>query len=131
MIERPTYIRQMKDFQGKGLIKILTGVRRSGKSTLFELFRRELRRQGVEEAQMLGINLEDVANEPLLDYHRLHDYIVERMLPDKRNYVFLDEVQNVPDFQRAVRSLMDRGNIDLYLTGSNSRLQSGSMRPAM
>ena len=125
MIERPTYIRQMKDFQDKGLIKILTGVRRCGKSTLFELFRRELRRQGVEEAQMLGINLEDVANEPLLDYHRLHDYIAERMLPDKRNYVFLDEVQNVPDFQRAVRSLMDRGNIDLYLTGSNSRLQSG------
>lgn len=125
MIERPTYIRQMKDFQDKNLIKILTGVRRCGKSTLFELFRQELRRQGIVEEQMLSINLEDIANEPLLDYHKLHEYIVERMLPDKRNYVFLDEIQNVPDFQRAVRSLMDRGNIDLYLTGSNSHLQSG------
>ena len=125
MINRPSYIRQMKAFQDKDLIKILTGVRRCGKSTLFALFRQELLRQGVRPEQILGINLEDVANEPLLDYHKLHDYITERMQPDARNYVFLDEIQNVPDFQRAVRSLMDRGNIDLYLTGSNSRLQSG------
>lgn len=125
MITRPNYIRQMKDFQDKNLIKILTGVRRCGKSTLFELFRQELRSQGVGEEQMLSLNLEDVANEPLLDYHKLHDYIAERMLPDRQNYVFLDEIQNVTDFQRAVRSLMDRGHIDLYLTGSNSHLQSG------
>lgn len=125
MIARPRYIRQMKNFQDKGLIKILTGVRRCGKSTLFELFRQELHNQGISEAQILSLNLEDVANEPLLDYHKLHDYIAERLIPNQQNYVFLDEIQNVKDFQRAVRSLMDRGHIDLYLTGSNSHLQSG------
>lgn len=125
MIARPSYIQQLKDFQDKTLIKILTGVRRCGKSTLFALFQQELRQQGVSEAQILSLNLEDVAHEELLDYHKLHAYIAERMLPDKQNYVFLDEIQNVPDFQRAVRSLMDRGHVDLYLTGSNSHLQSG------
>lgn len=125
MIDRPTYMRLLRLYRDQTLIKILTGVRRSGKSTLFQLFMEELRSSGVEEEQIQSLNLEDVDNAHLLDYRELHRHIKERLVSGKPNYVFLDEIQNVPDFQKAVRSLADKGNVDLYLTGSNSKLQSG------
>ena len=125
MIDRPTYMRLLRLYRDQTLIKILTGVRRSGKSTLFRLFMEELRGSGVGEEQIQSLNLEDVDNAPLLDYRELHRHIKERLVAGKPNYVFLDEIQNVPDFQKAVRSLADKGNVDLYLTGSNSKLQSG------
>ncbi len=125
MIDRPHYIELLWKYKDQNLIKIVTGVRRSGKSTLFTLFRRRLMDAGVNPAQIQSINLEDVDCEPLLDYHRLHEHVMSHLVAGTQNYVFLDEIQNVPDFQRAVRSLADKGNIDLYLTGSNSKLQSG------
>ena len=125
MINRPTYITQLRQYKDQPLIKILTGVRRSGKSTLFHLFMEELRGDGVSDEQIQSLNLEDMDNAHLLDIRRLHRHIAERLVPDRQNYVFLDEIQNVPDFQKAVRSLSDKGNVDLYLTGSNSKLQSG------
>lgn len=125
MIDRPRYIDLLWKYKEQNLIKIVTGVRRSGKSTLFSLFRQRLLAAGVEPAQIQSINLEDVDSEHLLDYHRLHEHVMSHLAVGKRNYVFLDEIQNVPDFQRAVRSLADKGDIDLYLTGSNSKLQSG------
>ena len=124
-IERPRYTELLRQYRDQPLIKILTGVRRSGKSTLFKLFMDELRADGVGEEQIQSLNLEDVDNAALLDYRELHRHIKERLVAGKQNYVFLDEIQNVPDFQKAVRSLADKGNVDLYLTGSNSKLQSG------
>lgn len=125
MINRPTYIAQLQQFRDQPLIKILTGVRRSGKSTLLRLFMDELRAGGVGNERIQSLNLEDMDNAHLLNIQSLHRHIADRLVAGKQNYVFLDEIQNVPDFQKAVRSLADKGNVDLYLTGSNSRLQSG------
>lgn len=125
MINRPQYLKKLFDFKDKRLIKIVTGVRRSGKSTLFMLYQNELKKQGVLPEQIQSINLEDVDNEHLLDYKILHEHVKTHLINDKQNYVFLDEIQNVKDFEKAVRSLFDKDNVDLYLTGSNSKLQSG------
>lgn len=125
MIQRPQYIKKLLSFKDTDLIKIVTGVRRSGKSTLFDLYAQELLRMGVTPKQIQIIKLEELENESLLDYKNLYQHIMDNLVPHEKNYVFLDEVQNVPDFQKAVRSLFEKGNIDLYLTGSNSKLQSG------
>ena len=125
MINRPQYLKELLSFKDANLIKIVTGVRRSGKSTLFDLYKQELLQQGIEEKQIQIIKLEELENENLLDYKNLYQHILENIIPNKKNYVFLDEIQNVPDFEKAVRSLFEKGNIDLYLTGSNSKLQSG------
>ena len=125
MINRPQYLKELLSFKDSNIIKIVTGVRRCGKSTLFDLYKAELLKQGVTEKQIQIIKLEEFENEKLLDYRQLHQYVMDNLVKDKQNYVFLDEIQNVPDFQKAVRSLFEKPNIDLYLTGSNSRLQSG------
>ena len=125
MINRPQYLKELLSFKDANLIKIVTGVRRSGKSTLFDLYKQELLQQGVEEKQIQIIKLEELENENLLDYKNLYQHILDNIIPNKKNYVFLDEIQNVSDFEKAVRSLFEKGNIDLYLTGSNSKLQSG------
>ena len=125
MINRPQYLKELLSFKDSNIIKVVTGVRRCGKSTLFDLYKAELLKQGVTEKQIQIIKLEEFENEKLLDYRQLHQHIMDNLVKDKQNYVFLDEIQNVPDFQKAVRSLFEKPNIDLYLTGSNSRLQSG------
>ena len=125
MIQRPQYIKMLLSFKDSDLIKIVTGVRRCGKSTLLELYQKELMAQGINERQIQFIRLEALENESLLEYHKLYEHIVKKLVPDKKNYIFLDEIQNVPDFEKAVRSLYDKKNVDLYLTGSNSKLQSG------
>ena len=112
-------------FKDSDLIKIVTGVRRCGKSTLLELYQKKLIAQGISEQQIQFIRLEALENENLLEYHKLYEHIVKKLVPDKKNYIFLDEIQNVPDFEKAIRSLYDKKNVDLYLTGSNSKLQSG------
>lgn len=125
MINRSQYIQNLLSFKDTNLIKIVTGVRRCGKSTLFDLYIDELLKQGIEKSQIQLIKLEELENEFLLNYKTLYDYIMNHLVKDKKNYIFLDEIQNVPDFQKAVRSLFEKDNIDLYLTGSNSKLQSG------
>ncbi|MBQ8677594.1 MAG: ATP-binding protein [Alphaproteobacteria bacterium] len=125
MINRPQYLKELLSFKDSNIIKVVTGVRRCGKSTLFDLYKAELLKQGITEKQIQIIKLEEFENEKLLDYRQLHQYVMDNLVKDKQNYVFLDEIQNVPDFQKAVRSLFEKPNIDLYLTGSNSRLQSG------
>lgn len=125
MINRPQYLKELLSFRDTNLIKIVTGVRRSGKSTLFDLYKQELLHLGVEEKQIQIIKLEELENESLLNYKNLYQHVLDNLAPNKKNYVFLDEIQNVPDFQKTVRSLFEKGNIDLYLTGSNSKLQSG------
>ena len=124
-IERPEYLKKLYGFKDKHLIKIVTGIRRCGKSTLFELYQEDLIKQGVSPEQIIGINIEDPANRDLMEWGKLYDYITTRLKPGKKNYIFIDEIQNVADFQKAADGLFIRKDVDLYLTGSNSRIQSG------
>ena len=126
MVERKEYLEELKRWKEKDLIKVVTGIRRCGKSTLFDLFIDYLKSGGISEKQIIKINLED-ADYDFKDYKELYDYIKARLISDKMNYVFLDEVQNVPEFQRAVDSLYIKKNVDVYITGSNAYLLSGEL----
>lgn len=127
MIERNQYIQRLISLKDKDVIKIVTGVRRCGKSTLFELFKQYLLSNGIKKEQIQTINLEDIKNEHLLDYKVLHQHIIENLVEDEKNYIFLDEIQNVPEFQKTVDSLYIRKNIDVYITGSNAYMLSGEL----
>jgi predicted AAA+ superfamily ATPase len=125
LIKREAYLNALTDWKDKEPIKIITGIRRCGKSTLFLLFQKYLKERGVEDRQIINVNLEDAQYRNLLDWEKLHDYLTARIIPQKQNYIFLDEIQNVKDFQKAVNSLRLQKNVDIYLTGSNSQLLSG------
>jgi uncharacterized protein len=125
MINRPEYLKKLFVFKDKQLIKIVTGIRRCGKSTLFELYQSELLGLGVKPEQIQSINLEEPNYREFLDWEKLYDTINARLIKNKQNYIFLDEIQNVKDFQRAADGLFIKKNVDLYLTGSNSKMQSG------
>ena len=127
LINRPTYLDTLRLWQDKDVIKVVTGVRRCGKSTLLKLFRDELTASGVPAERIININLELLENEHLLDYRRLHDEILSRCAACGMNYVFIDEVQNVPQFQKAIDSLYAHKNIDLYVTVSNALLMRGTL----
>ncbi len=125
IIPRPQYINELLSFKDSDLIKILTGVRRCGKSTVFDLYIGELQKQGIDPGQIQIVRLEEEENSRLWDYHELNRHIMNLTKEGCKNYVFLDEIQNVPQFEKAVRSLHEKKNIDLYLTGSNSKFQAG------
>ena len=114
-------------YKDKELIKVITGIRRCGKSTLLEMFRLWLLENGITPAQIQSINFEDVNFSHLANYKTLHDHILQNCVPDQKNYILLDEIQNVEKFQTAVDSLYIRKNIDIYITGSNARLLSGEL----
>jgi len=120
MISRQTYLDNLISFRDKQLIKVVTGIRRCGKSTLFELYQDYLRNDGVSDDQIISINLEEGELEEIETSSQLFAYVKERLLPDRKNYIFLDEVQRVVDFQKAVDSLFIRKNCDVYITGSNA-----------
>ena len=126
VVERPSYLDKLKRWKDKDLIKVVTGIRRCGKSTLFELFISYLKDTGIKDEQIIHINLED-ADYNFKDYKELYDYIIEKVDKEKQYYVFLDEVQNVSKFQKAVDSLYIKKNIDVYITGSNAYLLSGEL----
>lgn len=126
MIERTEYLEQLKRFKDKDLIKVVTGIRRCGKSTLFELFINYLKENGIKDNQIIKINLED-ADYNFESYKELYDYVNKQLDSKKQYYVFLDEVQNVPKFQKAVDSLYIKKNVDVYITGSNAYLLSGEL----
>ena len=126
MIERTEYLEQLKRFKDKDLIKVVTGIRRCGKSTLFELFINYLKENGIKDNQIIKINLED-ADYNFDSYKELYDYVNKQLDSKKQYYVFLDEVQNVPKFQKAVDSLYIKKNVDVYITGSNAYLLSGEL----
>ena len=126
MIDRKNYLEELKRWKDKNLIKVITGIRRCGKSTLFEIYINYLKENGVNEEQIIKINLEDISYD-FKDYKDLYDYIDSKIKGKKKYYVFLDEVQNVKDFQKAVDSLYIKKNVDLYITGSNAYLLSGEL----
>lgn len=127
MVERKEYLERLEQWRGEQVIKVVTGIRRCGKSTLLRQYQQRLKDSGVLPQQIISINFEELENEALLDYRTLHDYIKERLTSDKITYIFLDEIQNVPSFEKAVDSLYVKPNVDLYLTGSNSYLLSGDL----
>lgn len=126
MIEREEYLTTLKNFKDKDLIKVITGIRRCGKSTLFELFIQYLKKQGIPNLQIIMINLENPTYQ-FESYMDLYNYVIKKIKNNNKYYVFLDEVQNVPDFQKAVDGLYIKKNIDLYITGSNAYLLSGEL----
>lgn len=127
MIARTEYIHELNKWRDQPVIKVVTGLRRCGKSTLLRLYQEELRAGGVSDQRILSLNFEDFANEELLDCKALYQHILSRLHPTETTYIFLDEVQMVPDFQKAVDSLALRPNVDLYVTGSNAFLLSGEL----
>ena len=126
-IYREDYMKKLNAYKDKHIIKVLTGIRRSGKSTILNEFKKELIKQGVSEKNIISINFEDNSNKELLDYQKLHDFVLSKIDDSKTNYIFLDEIQNVDNFQKCVDSLFLRENLDIYITGSNSYMLSGEL----
>jgi predicted AAA+ superfamily ATPase len=127
MIVRQEYLENLIRFRGKQLIKVVTGIRRCGKSTLFELYQEYLKADGVADEQIIGVNLEDGEYEEIETSKQLYAHVNERIQSDKKTYIFLDEVQRVKEFQKAVDSLYVKKNCDVYITGSNAYLLSGEL----
>ena len=126
MIERLEYLDDLKRWKDKDLIKVITGIRRCGKSTLFEIFINYLKSEGINEDHIISINLES-PDYYFNSYKELYDYVKEKIVDDGKYYVFLDEVQVVDSFQKAVDGLYIKKNIDVYITGSNAYLLSGEL----
>lgn len=127
MVERTEYLELIKSWRNEKVIKVITGIRRCGKSTLLEQYRDYLLSVGVSDEQIVFINFEDLDFEELLDYKRLYSYLTERLAKDKFTYIFLDEIQKVAEFEKVVDSLYIKDNVDIYITGSNSYLLSGEL----
>lgn len=127
MVERNEYLDILKRFKDKDLIKVITGIRRCGKSTLLQLYKNYLLSIGVQEDQIISINLEDLKYNFITDYMGLYNYINDNLNNNKKNYIFIDEVQLIDNFQKAVDSLYLNKNIDIYITGSNAKLLSSEL----
>lgn len=127
MIQRISYLNQLLSFKDKRLIKVVTGIRRCGKSTLLELYREYLLESGIDRNQLIFINFEDYDFLELRDRRNLYQYVKERLIPGEISYVFFDEIQHVENFQDVVDALFIKENIDLYITGSNAKILSGEI----
>ncbi|MFI3238313.1 MAG: ATP-binding protein [Lachnospiraceae bacterium] len=126
-ISRKEYEEWLIRWKDQQIIKVVSGVRRCGKSTLFSMFRELLRSKGVQEAQIIDINFEDLEYEELTDYKKCYLYIKERLASDRMHYIFLDEVQHLEHFEKVVDSLFIKKNCDVYMTGSNAYFMSGEL----
>lgn len=127
MVKRKEYLNKLIEWKDEQVIKVVTGIRRCGKSTLLLQYQDYLRENGVLDEQIISLNFEELENETLLDYKALYSYIKERLCKDKMTYIFLDEIQNVSSFEKAIDSLYVKDNTDVYITGSNSYLLSGEL----
>lgn len=127
MIARDRYIEKIKSYKDLNLIKVITGIRRCGKSTLLKMYRDELIKSGIDSNQIIFINLEEKENEKLKDVNVLYDFLKDRLVLGKMNYIFIDEVQECTNFQIAVDSLFVKDNVDIYITGSNAHMLSGEL----
>ena len=127
LIERKQYMQQLRSLKDQNVIRVISGVRRCGKSTLLMMFAEELIQRGVDRKQIQFYNFEDLDTLAIGDIYQIHTYIKERLVDDKPNYIFLDEIQNVAEFQRLVDSLYIKPNVDVYITGSNAYLLSGEL----
>jgi len=126
-INRKENLEQLSVWKEENVIKVVTGVRRCGKSTLFDLFINQLKNDNVSDNQIIFINLEDEDNTELLEFKKLHDYIKTRICKDKWTYLFIDEIQNCKDYEKALSSLYLKKNLDIYITGSNAYFLSSEL----
>jgi len=124
---RTGYINKLKNFREKNLIKVITGIRRCGKSVLMGQFQDYLKSEGIKDEQIISLNFEQLENEDMTDYKKLHSYITAQLYKGGWTYVFLDEIQIVANFQKAINSLRTKDKVDIYITGSNSSLLSGEL----
>lgn len=126
-IQRTEYLNKLIAFRDKKIIKVITGVRRCGKSTLMQIYQDYLRDNGVEEKCIVSVNLEDYDYYELRQPKNLHNYIKERLVDGKMTYIFLDEIQRCENFPEVADSLFIKDNVDLYLIGSNAYMLSGEI----
>lgn len=127
MIKRPYYLNQLRHWQERDVIKVVTGIRRCGKSTLLSMFREELQQSGIPQENIISLNLESIEGIDITKSRQLLDYFLKRLQPNGMNYIFIDEAQQVEHFEKAVDALYVQKNCDVYVTGSNSRLLSGEL----
>lgn len=127
VVERKEYLKELLSWKDEKVIKVVTGLRRAGKSTLLEQYQTKLREMGISEDRIIYINFENLSNEDFLDYKTLHSYLESKLVKDKMTYIFLDEIQRVENFQKCVDSIYIRDNADIYITGSNAYLLSGEL----
>ena len=127
MVERTGYLERLRQWKDEQVIKVVTGIRRCGKSTLLAQYQDWLRASGVPAERIVSVNFEELEYEELLDYRRLYAYLKERLVPGATTYLFLDEIQKVAGFEKVVDSLYVKPDVDLYITGSNAYLLSGEL----
>lgn len=127
MVQRKEYLEKLIEWKDDDVIKVVTGIRRCGKSTLLMQYQDYLKSIGIEENQIIAVNFEELEYEELCDYKKLYAYIKDRLVADKTTYIFLDEIQKVPSFEKVVDSLYVKPNIDIYITGSNAYMLSGDL----
>lgn len=127
IIERKEYLNKLITWKDKQLIKIVTGVRRCGKSVLLKMYQDYLKNNGVKESQIVTINFEDLDYEELTNYKKLYNYLKEKLIPNKMTYIFLDESQNVDQFPKVLDSFYIKDNVDIYVTGSNAHMLSSEI----
>lgn len=127
MIQRKEYLEKLIEWKDDDVIKVVTGIRRCGKSTLLMQYQDYLKSIGIEKNQIIAVNFEELEYEELCDYKKLYAYIKDRLVADKITYIFLDEIQKVPSFEKVVDSLYVKPNIDIYITGSNAYMLSGDL----
>ena len=126
-IKRESYLSILNNFKDQQIIKVITGIRRCGKSTLLELFQDDLKENGVEERQIISINFENADYEELQDRKKLYEYLKSKLVNGKKTYIFLDEIQKVEEFEKTVDSLFINKDVDLYITGSNAWFLSSEL----
>lgn len=127
MVERGEYLNRMIKWKDEQVIKVVTGIRRCGKSTLLLQYQDKLKASGVSDERIISINFEELEHEELQDYKKLYSYLKERLCKDQKTYIFLDEIQKVPSFEKVVDSLYVKPNVDIYITGSNACMLSGDL----
>lgn len=127
MVERKEYLKSLIQWKDEQVIKVVTGIRRCGKSTLLAQYQSWLQKNGVSAEQIVSINFEELEYEELLDYKKLYAYLKERLVSGKTTYIFLDEIQKVPYFEKAVDSIYVKPDVDVYITGSNAYMLSGDL----
>jgi predicted AAA+ superfamily ATPase len=126
-LPRPEYISQLLDFQDQDIIKVITGIRRCGKSTLLDLLIEHLKKQGIKDEQIVFMNFESAEFEDITDSQALYKYVESRVYRVGRTYIFLDEIQAVKNFEKAVNSFTVDFDADIYLTGSNAYMLSSDL----
>lgn len=127
MVERKEYLEQLIQWKDEQVIKVVTGIRRCGKSTLLLQYQEWLKASGVSDEQIVTINFEELEYEELQDYKKLYAYLKDRLCKGKMTYIFLDEIQKVSAFEKVVDSLYVKPQVDLYVTGSNAYMLSGDL----